>query len=81
MATYSFLNIVGSIAGPGGVVPIGVGSGVGEGGITITPTTDKNTMMIGADGAGMNSLMADSSSSVTVRMLKTSPANAALSLL
>ena len=81
MATYAFANIVGTISGPGGVIPIGSGSGVGEGGITVTPTTDKNTMMIGADGSGMNSLMADSSGNVTVRMLKTSATNSALSLM
>jgi len=81
MATYAFANIVGAISGPGGVVPIGNGAGIGEGGITITPTTDKNVMMIGADGQGMNSLMADSSSSVTVRVLKTSVTNSLLSLM
>ena len=81
MATYAFANIVGAISGPGGVIPLGSGAGVGEGGITITPTTDKNVMMIGADGSGMNSLLADSSGSVTVRALKTSAVNAALSLM
>lgn len=78
MATYSFQDIVGSITGPGGTIPIGSGSGAGEGGITITPSADKNVMMIGADGSGMNSLIADSSVEVKVTLLKTSPVNAFL---
>jgi hypothetical protein len=78
MATYSFQDIVGSITGPGGTIPIGSGSGAGEGGITITASADKNVMMIGADGSGMNSLIADSSVEVKVTLLKTSPVNAFL---
>ena len=35
-------------------------------------------MMIGADGTGMNSLMADTSSEVKITLLKTSPVNAFL---
>jgi hypothetical protein len=75
MATYSFTDIVAAITGPGGTIPLGAGTGASEGGITITASSDKNTMMIGADGSGMNSLMADSSSEVTIRLLKTSPVN------
>lgn len=79
MATYSFLDVTAAIDGPGGSINLGAGAGVAEEGITIEGVNDKNTMLIGADGAGMHSLMADESSTVTIRLLKTSPVNAQLS--
>ncbi len=78
MTTYSFLDVQASIDGPGGNFQLGSGAGNAEEGITIEPTGDKNTMTIGADGSGMHSLHADSSGTITVRLLKTSPANAQL---
>jgi len=78
MATYSFLDIVAAIIGPGGSFNIGAGAAVAEEGITIEAVNDKSTMLIGADGSGVHSLMADESSTVTVRLLKTSPVNAQL---
>jgi len=78
MASYSFQNVVAAIAGPNGNVQLGVGAGVSEGGITVAMRGAKNTLTVGADGSGMNSLHADNSGTVTVRLLKTSPINALL---
>lgn len=79
MSTYSFQDVVAAITGLGGSIILGSGSGSAEEGITIEAVADKNTMTIGADGAGMHSLSADRSSTVTVRLLKTSSVNALLS--
>lgn len=78
---YSFLNVVATIAGPGGIINLAAGAAVAEEGITIEATTDKNVMTIGADGKGQHSLVADDSCTVTVRLLKTAPANAALMIM
>jgi len=79
MATYSFLDVVAAIQGPGGSINLAAGAGSAEEGITIEAMEDKNIMTIGADGAGMHSLVANEASTVTVRLLKTSPINAQLS--
>jgi len=81
MATYSFLNVVATMVGPGGVVNLAAGAAVSEEGITVEPTEDKNVMTIGADGQGQHSLVASDACTVTVRLLKTSPINAALMLM
>lgn len=78
MSTYSFLDIVAAIDGPGGSVNLGAGAGAAEEGITIESVNDKSSMITGADGSGMHSLRADNAKSVTVRLLKTSPVNALL---
>jgi hypothetical protein len=78
---YSFLNVVATFAGPTGIVNMAAGAAVAEEGITIEPSVDKNVMTIGADGKGQHSLVADDSATVTVRLLKTSPINAALMLI
>lgn len=78
---YSFLNVVASIAGPGGLLNLAAGAAVAEEGITIEPTEDKNVMTIGADGKGQHSLVASDACTLTVRLLKTSPINAALMLM
>lgn len=75
---YSFLDVTASLVGPGGVISLGSGAGVADEGITIEPTGDIGAMLIGADGFGQHSLHADKSGRVTVRLLKTSPVNAAL---
>ena len=79
--TYSFMNVQATLAGPGGSVNLGYGAGTAEEGITIEMNGDKNTMTIGADGTPMHSLHADKSGTLTVRLLKTSPANAQLQAL
>lgn len=79
--TYSFQTIVAAIFGPGGSINLANGAGAAEEGITIEPVNDKNTMTIGAGGEGMHSLSADDSSTITVRLLKTSPVNAVLQIM
>lgn len=81
MSAYSFLNCQAAIVGPGGAVNIGNGAGVADEGITITMAGDKDTMTTGADGSVMHVLNAEKSGMVTVRLLKTSPTNAQLSLM
>lgn len=78
---YSFLNVSASIAGPGGLLNLAAGAAVAEEGITIEPVEDKNIMTIGADGKGQHSLVASDACTLTVRLLKTSPLNAALMLM
>lgn len=77
MATYSFLSVSSSINGPNGSFSLSDGNT--EGGITASMRGAKNTLTIGADGSGMNSLHADKSGTITVRLLKTSLTNALLS--
>lgn len=78
---YSFLNVNATIAGPGGIVNLASGAAAAEEGITIEAAEDKNQMTIGADGRGQHSLIASDAAKVTVRLLKTSPANAALMIM
>jgi Protein of unknown function (DUF3277) len=78
MSTYSFLNVSAFMAGPGVAVNLGHGAAAAEEGITIEAAEDKNVMAIGADGKGQHSLIASDAALVTVRLLKTSPANALL---
>ncbi len=78
---YSFLNVNASIAGPGGALNLAAGASAAEEGITIEAVEDKNVMTIGADGKGQHSLIASDAVTLTVRLLKTSPLNAALMLM
>jgi hypothetical protein len=78
MATYSFLSVQCSINGPNGSFSLGSSAAVAEEGITAAMTEEKNTMTIGAGGAGMHSLHGGNSGKLTVRLLKTSPTNAKL---
>jgi hypothetical protein len=78
---YSFLNVNAVLAGPGGILNLANGAAVAEEGITIEPVGDKNQMTIGADGKGQHSLIASDAVSVTIRLLKTSPMNAALMIM
>ncbi|TXH35304.1 MAG: DUF3277 family protein [Rhodospirillaceae bacterium] len=81
MSTYSFLDIQGTLVGPGGIISLGSASGASEEGITVTQTEDKNTMSIGADGSVMHSLHGGKSGQISISLLKTSPMNALLSLM
>jgi hypothetical protein len=73
--TYSFLDVMATLTGPGGVAILGNGSGAAEEGITIEPIEEKDTMHIGADGSGAHSLHASKAARVTVRLMKTSLTN------
>lgn len=75
MSTYSFQDVVMTLAGPGGVLSLGYGNAVAEEGISIEPIEDKNTLTIGADGEGMHSLHSSNAKKFTLRLLKTSPQN------
>jgi hypothetical protein len=75
MSTFSFLNTLCSITGPGGSINLGAGAAVADEGITLEPNDDINVMTVGADGAVMHSLGANKSRTITVRLLKTSPTN------
>lgn len=79
--TYSFTDVHASISGPFGSFSLGSGVGNAEEGISIDMVEDKNTMTIGADGSGMHSLHANKSAKITIRLLKTSPANKQLNQL
>ena len=79
MATYSFQDFAMTLAGPGGAITLGDGSGAAKEGATFEFVENKNTMTIGADGSGMNSLNASTAGKITVRILKTSPTNGLLS--
>ena len=81
MPTYSFKDVTCTLAGPGGVVDLGYGSGNSEEGITFSMVNPRNTMTPGADGEGMHSLRANKSAVFTARFLKTSPVNAKLMLM
>lgn len=81
MATYSFLDVSASLAGPTGTIDLGAGSANSEEGITVTMTEAKNTMTVGSDGEVMHSLHGGNSGTITVTLLKTSPVNKKLSLM
>jgi hypothetical protein len=78
MATYSFGDVSATLAAPGASIALGAGSANAEEGITLSFTTDRNMMTIGADGEGMQTKRQDKSGTVTIRLLKTSPTNALL---
>lgn len=73
--TYSFLDVLAGMSGPGGNIDLGAGAGVAEEGISVEPSVETGTMTIGADGSGMHSLIANKSGKVTIRLMKTSPTN------
>ena len=79
MSTYSFLDTVAALTGPGGVINLGAGAASAEEGISITANNPINNMAVGADGAVMHSLHADKSGTVHIRLQKTSPVNQQLS--
>lgn len=79
MATYSFLDVKVTLAGPGVNVSLGSNAGIAEEGITIEMEEDKDTLTVGAGGDAMHSLHAGTASNLTIRLLKTSPENAVLS--
>lgn len=75
MSTYSFIDVVASLSGPGGTVQLGYGTASSEEGISIEMVEDKNTMMIGAGGEGQHNLHANKAGTITISCLKVSPAN------
>lgn len=78
MPGYSFKDVVASIAGQGGAIPLGNGAGVADEGITIERSEDRNTMQGGADKHVTHSLHVSDMGTVRVRLLKTSATNGLL---
>lgn len=76
MPSYSFMDVTATIDGEGG--NFSIREGAGDEGISIEPVGDRNVMTPGADGSVMHSLVASTASTVTLRLLKTSPVNAQL---
>ncbi|MFU9135768.1 MULTISPECIES: phage structural protein [unclassified Erwinia] len=80
MAAYSFMDVTASFVGPGVVFDVGSGSAHSDEGITVAMAGNKNTMTLGIDGEGMNSLLPGKSGTITINLLQTSPVNKKLSL-
>lgn len=78
MRTYSFIDTVSSLVGPGISVSLGYGAGIADEGITLERAGEQNAMTTGADGEGFHNLHAETSGHIIVRVLKTSPLNALL---
>lgn len=78
MSTWSFMDTNATFVSDDGTIDLGYGAAVAEEGITVAMLDNKNSMTIGADGEGMHSLHASRAGTITVRLLKTSPANAKL---
>ena len=78
MGAYSFLNVVGSLVGPGVTAQIASTAGVAAEGISAAYDGEKDTATTGADGILMHSLHASQTGRMTIRLLKTSPINATL---
>ncbi|MCC8364916.1 DUF3277 family protein [Xenorhabdus sp. PB61.4] len=79
--TYSFIDVSATITGVGGSVDLGNGAATSEEGIVVAMLESKSTMTTGADGEVMHSLHAGKAGTVTVTLLKTSPANAKLMMM
>lgn len=77
--TWSFQDVVATLNGPGGVVPLGNGAGVSAEGLTVTYTEEKDTVVTGADGSIQHSMRAGQTGRITVRLHRTSPTNRMLS--
>ena len=75
---YSLQDVLATIVGPGGVVSMGAASALAKEGITVDFVDDKDAMIMGGDGNGVHSLHASNAATVTVRLMKTSYANAPL---
>lgn len=80
MATYSFLDITATMAGPTGVIDLGAGSANSDDGISVAMSGAKSAMNIGVDGEGVHVLSANKSGTVTISLQQTSPVNKKLSL-
>jgi hypothetical protein len=79
MATYSFVDTKATLVGAGGTALLGDGAAAAKEGITAEFLEDKDNMLVGADGAYIHSMRASKAGRVTVRLIKSSPMNAALS--
>jgi hypothetical protein len=76
--TYAFADVHAVFSGPFGVILLGDGSGADDGGISTEAIDEQNRMSIGADGSGFHTLISSRAAKLMIRLLKTSPQNAAL---
>jgi hypothetical protein len=79
LQTYSFMDVNGTISGPGLFVKFGNGTGQADEGITVEQTEDKNRMTPGASGEVMHTLIGVDAARIAIHVLKTSPLNQQLS--
>lgn len=77
MAAYGFADVQAAITGPGGSINFKE-MGIDEGGVTFDMAEDKTSLQVGADGRPQHILHAGRHGKVTIRLQKTSPANAIL---
>jgi hypothetical protein len=75
LPTYSFLDVYGSINGPGFSAQFGNGSGQADEGITIVAAEETNRMTPGASGEVMHTLVGVNAGRLTIHVLKTSQLN------
>ena len=78
LQTYSFLDVYGSIQGPGLFALFGNATGQSDEGISIEATEDANRMTPGASGEVMHALIGVNAGRIQIHVLKTSPLNAQL---
>jgi hypothetical protein len=78
---YSFEDVLATINGPGGAINLGNGAAVAREGISVDFIEDKDNMTTGADGQAVHSLRPSKAATITVRLMKTSPVNAQLSVM
>ncbi len=78
MPTYSFQDVVCVLTGPGGTLSLSADDALADEGITIEMIDDKTSMTTGAGRGAMHNLHASNAGRVRVRLLKSSPVNAAL---
>ncbi|KAA6459627.1 DUF3277 family protein [Acidobacteria bacterium AB60] len=81
MASYSFNDVTATIVGGGGSAILGAGAGAAKEGISCEFLEDKDNMLVGADGGYVHSLRPAKAGRATVRLLKSSPWNAVLTLM
>lgn len=74
MAAYSPLDVHATIVGPGGVINLGIGSGLAADGITYTKSEATNTMQIGLDGSVCHNKSESRAGTITFNFLGVSPA-------
>lgn len=78
LPTYSFLDVYGTIVGPGLSASFGNAIGQADEGITFEPLEDKNRMTPGASGEVMHTLVGVDAANCAIHVLKTAPLNAML---
>lgn len=69
-SAYSFKNCSVTIDGQ-----LVIGLWDGDDAVTVAPSSDRGTGLVGADGSGIFSVSADASAQITVRLMHTSPAH------